>query len=93
MDEGFEKCDHEHTLFIKTRGKDNILMVSDDLNFFIGNNELMLADYKNIMKLEFDMVDLGEMKYFLGLEVVQKSDGIFISPKRSMYWLCRKDLA
>jgi len=30
------------------------------------------------MKMEFDMIDLGKMKYFLGIEVVQSNAGIFI---------------
>jgi hypothetical protein len=36
MKEGFEKCDYEHTLFIKTSKEGNILIVSlyvDDLIF------------------------------------------------------------
>ena len=31
---------------------------------------------------EFDMSDLGKMKYFLGIEVKQCADGIFICQKR-----------
>ena len=34
------------------------------------------------MKHEFDMTDLGKMRYFLGLEVLQRSDGAFISQKK-----------
>ena len=34
------------------------------------------------MKHEFDMTDLGKMRYFLGLEVLQRFDGVFISQKK-----------
>jgi len=34
------------------------------------------------MKKEFDMSDLGRMKYFLGVEVLQNSDGIFICQRK-----------
>ncbi|RVW47997.1 Retrovirus-related Pol polyprotein from transposon RE1 [Vitis vinifera] len=84
MKEVFEKCDYEHTLFIKTNKEGKVLIVSlyvDDL-IFIGNDELMFAEFKYSMKHEFDMTDLGKMRYFLGLEVLQKSDGIFISKKK-----------
>ena len=85
MNEGFEKFDCEHTLmFIKTRDKDNVLIVSlyvDDM-IFVGNHELMLVDFKNSMKLDFDMTDLGQMRYFLSLEVLHKSNWIFISQKK-----------
>lgn len=34
------------------------------------------------MKLEFDMSDLGKMKYFLGVEVQQSSEGIHLCQKK-----------
>ncbi|KAK6144980.1 hypothetical protein DH2020_021800 [Rehmannia glutinosa] len=84
MKEGFKKCEYEHTLFIKTRKEGKILIVSlyvDDL-IFTGNDELMFTEFKNSMKHEFDMTDLGKMRYFLGLEVLQKPNGIFINQKK-----------
>ncbi|CAL5326432.1 unnamed protein product [Camellia sinensis] len=80
ISEGFEKCYSEHTLFIKTNKGGKILIVSlyvDDL-IFTGNDELMFAEFKNSMLREFDMTDLGRMRFFLGIEVLQRSDGIYI---------------
>ena len=34
------------------------------------------------MKHEFDMTDLGKMRYFLGLEILQNSRGVFICQKK-----------
>ncbi|XP_024200534.1 uncharacterized mitochondrial protein AtMg00810-like [Rosa chinensis] len=42
----------------------------------------MLERFKSSMKQEFDMSNLGRMKYFLGVEVVQGSKGIFINQKK-----------
>ena len=53
----------------------------DDL-IFTGNDEVMFEQFKNSMKIEFDMTDLGRMKYFLGIEVLQKADGIFITQRK-----------
>ena len=78
--EGFDKCFCEHTLFIKTGDKEEILIVSlyvDDL-IFTGNDEIMFTKFKDSMQKEFDMSDLGKMKYFLGIEVVQTANVIFI---------------
>jgi hypothetical protein len=78
--EGFEKCLCEHSLFIKSCDKGKLLIVSlyvDDL-IFTGNDEEMFRNFKESMKKEFDMSDLGRMKCFLGVEVIQNSDGIFI---------------
>ncbi|TXG53854.1 hypothetical protein EZV62_019110 [Acer yangbiense] len=34
------------------------------------------------MMVEFDMTDLRKMRYFLGIELIQRSDGIFIGQKK-----------
>ena len=34
------------------------------------------------MKKSFEMTDLGSLQYFLGLEVDQRSDGVFLSQKK-----------
>ncbi|CAL5432597.1 unnamed protein product [Camellia sinensis] len=84
ISEGFEKCYSEHTLFIKTNKGGKILIVSlyvDDL-IFTGNDELMFAEFKNSMLREFDMTDLGRMRFFLGIEVLQRSDGIYICQRK-----------
>lgn len=81
--EGFEKCTSEHTLFTKSEGG-NILIVSlyvDDL-IFTGNNRSMCDEFKKSMMLKFDMFDLGRMRYFLGVEVIQNENGIFICQRR-----------
>ncbi|XP_073291061.1 uncharacterized protein [Primulina huaijiensis] len=82
--EGFERCSCEHTLFIKPGDEGKILIASlyvDDL-IFTGNDESMFVKFKNSMKLEFDMTDLGKMKYFLGVEVLQNPEGIYICQRK-----------
>lgn len=81
--EGFENSSSEQTLFIKRKGG-KVLIVSiyvDDL-LFTSDDEEMLSKFKKSMKDEFDMTDLGMMRYFLGIEVIQKSDGIFICQRK-----------
>lgn len=53
----------------------------DDL-IYTGNNEGMFDNFKRSMMTEFDMTDLGRMRYFLGIEVLQKTDGIFIGQQK-----------
>lgn len=82
--EGFEKCHSEHTLFVKASKEGKILIISiyvDDL-IFTGNDESMFEDFKNSMMHEFDMSDLGRMRYFLGIEVLQRDDGIYICQRK-----------
>ena len=43
----------------------------DDL-IFTWNDEIMFTEFKKSMMLEFDMTNLGKMRYFLGIEVMQR---------------------
>ncbi|KAL4377055.1 hypothetical protein GQ457_02G041490 [Hibiscus cannabinus] len=42
----------------------------------------MFHDFKKAMTKEFEMTYIGEMSYFLGVEVKQTEDGIFLSQKK-----------
>ncbi|KAK2973040.1 hypothetical protein RJ640_021799 [Escallonia rubra] len=44
-----------------------------------GNNPSMFKEFKNAMAQEFEMTDIGLMSYYLGIEVKQRDNGIFIS--------------
>ncbi|XP_020249277.1 uncharacterized protein LOC109826668 [Asparagus officinalis] len=44
--------------------------------------KLMFAEFKNSMLREFDVTDLGRMSFFLGIEVLQRSDGIYICQRK-----------
>ncbi|KAK2989971.1 hypothetical protein RJ640_004134 [Escallonia rubra] len=54
---------------------------SDDL-IYTGNDSVMFEEFKKSMMVEFEMSDLGMMHYFLGIEVVQSTNGIFICQKK-----------
>jgi hypothetical protein len=67
-------------LFVKKGSKNQILIVSiyvDDL-IYTGNDVGLMIEFKESMKEKFAMTDLGKMKYFLGIEVTQCEQGIFI---------------
>ncbi|KAK2987733.1 hypothetical protein RJ640_016831 [Escallonia rubra] len=42
----------------------------------------MFNNFKIAMTKEFEMTDIGEMSYFLGVEVKQMEDGIFMSQRK-----------
>ena len=71
-------------MFIKNKAEGKILIISlyvDDL-IFTGNDESMFVKFKSSMMGKFDMTDLGKMRIFFGIEVVQRTDGIFINQKK-----------
>ena len=65
INNGFSRSNNEPTLYVKTK----ILMVCLYVDDMIYTSNLMLENFRTIMKKEFEMADLGLMKYFLGLEV------------------------
>ena len=53
-----------------------LLLYVDDL--FVTGIHGLIADMKRNLATEFEMKDLGMMHYFLGMEVCQSIDGIFL---------------
>ena len=83
MSNGFRKSNGEPTLYIKVEDGNVLIIVLyvDDL-IFTRNDNFLIGEFKEAMKNEFEMTDLGLLKYFLGIEVKQMHDGIFISQEK-----------
>eukprot|EP00253_Pinus_taeda_P017690 PITA_17690 len=80
IENGFDKCDGEPTLYIKENdGKILIFVLYVDYLIFTSNDASLIADFKAVMKSEFEMTDLHFLRYFLGIEVDQSENGVFIS--------------
>ena len=54
-----------------------IVIYVDDL-IVIGSSKDELAHVKKVLGAEIDIKDLGELNYFLGIEVVQTPQGIWM---------------
>nr|XP_043625558.1 uncharacterized mitochondrial protein AtMg00810-like [Erigeron canadensis] len=50
----------------------------------------MCKEFEEIMKSKFEMSAMGEMKFFLGLQVEQKKEGIFIHQTKYVYDILKK---
>ncbi|GJU62721.1 putative ribonuclease H-like domain-containing protein [Tanacetum coccineum] len=70
----------DKTLFIKKDSRDIILVqvYVDDI-IFGSTNKAWCDEFEVLMKGEFEMSAMGEMTFFLGLQVKQLPDGLFIS--------------
>nr|GEW14810.1 uncharacterized mitochondrial protein AtMg00810-like [Tanacetum cinerariifolium] len=101
---GFEDPDHPDkaykvvkTLYdlhqaLKAWQKDDILLVQiyvDDIIFGATNKDLCKS-FEKLMKEKFQMSSMGELAFFLGLQVKQKKDGIFISQDKYVTEILRK---
>lgn len=80
---GFNKSMSESTLYIKVIN-DELIVVSlyvDDLLVTRSNAELV-KQFKAHLMQAFEMTDLGEMTFLLGLEIQQLQQGIFIGQQK-----------
>ncbi|GJU69582.1 putative ribonuclease H-like domain-containing protein [Tanacetum coccineum] len=80
LDNGFQIWKIDKTLFIR-RDKGDILLVQvyvDDI-IFSSTKKSLCTEFDKIMHKKFQMSSMGELTFFLGLQVNQKEDRIFIS--------------
>ncbi|KAJ1692656.1 hypothetical protein LUZ63_009354 [Rhynchospora breviuscula] len=80
LDNGFIRGKMDTTLFTKKRD-DHLLLVQiyvDDI-IFGSTNATIAQEFSSLMSSEFEMSMMGELNFFLGLQIKQLQDGIFIS--------------
>ncbi|GJX26904.1 putative ribonuclease H-like domain-containing protein [Tanacetum coccineum] len=76
---GFMSCESLVWSSSSTKG----LVYVDDI-IFGSTNKAWCTEFEVLMKGEFEMSAMGELTFFLGLQVKQQPDGIFISQDKSM---------
>ena len=85
--DGYSQCQAYHTLFVKhlANGRLAILIIYVDDIVVIGNHEGLISHLKYLLSKEFEIKDLGHLRYFLGMEVARSSHGISV-PNANMCW-------
>jgi hypothetical protein len=76
---GFRMLDADHSLYVR-KSDEGIVVITiyvDDL-IVGGDNEKEVEHVKCLLKQKFDMKDLGELKFFLGIEVIRTPEGIWL---------------
>ncbi|GJW75220.1 putative RNA-directed DNA polymerase [Tanacetum coccineum] len=83
VENGFVQSKYDYSLFTKTSG-DMVLMLLvyvDDI-VITGNDNSEIGKFKEILKSKFQIKDLGNLKYFLGIEVLDNDDGVCLSQRK-----------
>ncbi|GKF60485.1 putative ribonuclease H-like domain-containing protein, partial [Tanacetum coccineum] len=91
LDNGFQRGKIDKTLFIR-RVKSDILLVQvyvDDI-IFGSTKKSLCIEFEKMMHKKFQINSMGDLTFFLGLQVKQKEDGIFISQDKYVIEILKK---
>ncbi|WJX39850.1 hypothetical protein P8452_27360 [Trifolium repens] len=91
LENGFQKGQIDNTLFRKTTKKD-ILIIQiyvDDI-IFGSTNASLCKNFSKLMQDEFEMSMMGELKFFLGIQINQGKDGTYIHQSKYTKELLKK---
>ncbi|GJT68767.1 putative ribonuclease H-like domain-containing protein [Tanacetum coccineum] len=88
---GYRRGTIDKTLFLKKHKRDIILVqvYVDDI-IFGSTKKAWCDEFEALMKGEFEMSAMGELTFFLGLQVQQRPDGIFISQNKYVKEILQK---
>lgn len=79
--DGYFQCQADHILFIKHSADEKlkVLIVYVDDIVLTGNHEQKMAHLKLLLSKKFEIKDLGNLRFFLGMEVARTKEKISIS--------------
>ncbi|KAK2435258.1 hypothetical protein QL285_020332 [Trifolium repens] len=88
---GYSRGKVDTTLFIKRKGKDVLLVqiYVDDI-IFGSTNPSLVKSFSSLMQGEFEMSMMGELTYFLGIQIKQLEEGTFIYQTKYCLELLKK---
>ena len=80
---GFIKSEADNSLFTLQRetGMTCLIVYVDDI-IITGSDLEGIERIKSHLKMKFDVKDLGELKYFLGIEMAYSKKGLFLSQRK-----------
>jgi hypothetical protein len=80
---GYLQSNADHTLFYKhATGKVAILIVYVDDIVITGDDFIEISHLKKYLAQEFEVKDLGRLRYFLGIEISRGPKGMFLSQRK-----------
>ena len=73
-------------------GKIIVLLVYVDGMILIGNDHVEIEALRKILAKEFEVKDLGVLRYFLGMEIARNKNGISVSKKKVHFRLTKGNM-
>ncbi|GJU24749.1 ribonuclease H-like domain-containing protein, partial [Tanacetum coccineum] len=83
IENGFKQSKSDYSLFTKSKnGNFTALLVYVDDIIITGNNSTEIENINKFLKTKFKIKDLGKLKYFLGIEVLETEQGLCLSQRK-----------
>jgi hypothetical protein len=80
---GYRQTNADHTVFFRRHGVHiTMLAVYVDDMIITGDDEGEIASLKKRLSKEFEVKDLGQLRYFLGIEIARGAEGIVLSQRK-----------
>jgi hypothetical protein len=80
---GLSRCHFDPNVYTKKVGNHLIILILYVYDLILtGSDSKCLNHVKTNLKKKFEMTDLGFLHYFLGLQVLQTNEGIFLSQSK-----------
>ena len=81
-----QKSKSNHSVFYRNSSSDIILLIVyvDDI-VITGSDSKCISSLKSFVQSQFHTKDLGMLRYFLGIEVMQSKHGIFLSQRKYVF--------
>jgi hypothetical protein len=79
ISKGFKMGSVDKTLFLLKHGSDTLLVqIYVDAIIFGGSSHAFVSRFLDLMSREFEMSMMGELNFFLGIQIKQTEDGTFV---------------
>ena len=81
----------DYSMYVKKTDAGLVVIVIyvDDL-IMTGDDKAQIENVKKVLGAEFDMKDLGELMYFLGIEVIRTPQGIWLLQRKYVLDMLKK---
>ncbi|CAN6568409.1 unnamed protein product [Malus baccata var. baccata] len=88
---GFNTTYADSSLFVKQGGSSVVILILyvDDI-IITGNTASVIDDVIVALTKEFEIKDLGPLHYFMGIQIIQHADGLFLSQTKDVTDLLTK---
>jgi hypothetical protein len=90
MSLGFTKSKADSNLYFKIMDNEPVILLLYVDDLFLTGEENLIIECKQRLAAEFEMKDLGLMHYFLGLEVWQSPERIFLNQGKYMVKILKR---